>query len=103
MAPVRIGTRTVISQRAFLCAGTHDILDPHFQLQARAITIADDVWISAEAFVAPGVKIFDGGILGARACAFTDVQAWTVYRGNPAVPYKKRIWPSGEASDSEAQ
>jgi putative colanic acid biosynthesis acetyltransferase WcaF len=90
MAPIRIGDRTVVSQRAFLCGGAHDIADKDFQLFARPITIGNDVWIAAEAFVGPGVVVGDGCVLGARGCAFSDLNPWTVYRGNPASPVKAR-------------
>jgi len=92
MAPIRIGSRTIISQGAFLCAGSHDISSPAFQLIAKPISIGDDVWIAAEAFVGPGVTVGDGSVLSARACAFSDLEPWTVYRGNPAVPIKARTW-----------
>lgn len=92
MAPITIGARTVVSQRAFLCAGTHDITDPSFQLITRPIVIGNDVWIAAEALIAPGVSVGDGCVLGARACAFADLAAWTVYRGNPAMPVKSRVF-----------
>ena len=92
MARVKIGDRTVISQRAFLCGGTHDTSDPTFQLRALPITIGSDVWIASEAFVGPGVTVGDGCVVGARACAFKDLSAWTVYRGNPAQPIKPRRW-----------
>nr|WP_281414114.1 hypothetical protein [Rhodoblastus sphagnicola] len=92
MAPITIGARAIISQCAFLCAGTHDIRDPSFPLIARPITIGDDVWIAAEAFVGPGVAVGCGCVLSARACAFSDTQSWTVYRGNPATPIGPRVW-----------
>jgi len=84
--------RTIVSQRAYLCAGSHDISSPAFQLIAKPISIGDDVWIAAEAFVGPGVAVGDGSVLSARACAFSDLEPWTVYRGNPAVPFKARHW-----------
>jgi putative colanic acid biosynthesis acetyltransferase WcaF len=92
MAPISIGTRTIVSQRAFLCAGTHDIEDRNFQLITRPILIGDHVWVAAEAFVGPGVTMGDGCVLGARGCAFTNLKPWTVYRGNPATPIKPRAW-----------
>ena len=64
MAPVRIGQRTVVSQRAHLCTGSHDVSDPFFQLVVRGITLEDDVWVAAEAFVGPGVTARQGAILG---------------------------------------
>jgi putative colanic acid biosynthesis acetyltransferase WcaF len=92
MAEISIGARSVISQGAFLCAGSHDINDETFQLVAKPISIGDDVWIAAEAFVAPGVEIAAGCVLAARGCAFSNMQPWTVYRGNPAVAIKARKW-----------
>ncbi len=92
LAPIVIGERTIISQRSVLCAGSHEIDEPSFQLIARPINIGSDVWIAAEAFVGPGVTIGDGCVLGARGCAFSDLSAWTVYRGNPAVRVKGRGW-----------
>jgi putative colanic acid biosynthesis acetyltransferase WcaF len=90
MAPIKIGARSVVSQRAFLCAGTHDISDEMFPLRVRPIVIGDDVWIASEAFVGPGVHVGNGCVLGARACAFEDLNDWTVYRGNPAAIVKRR-------------
>ena len=98
MAPIVIGDRTVISQRAVLCGGTHDIGDRAFQLIARPIVIGRDVWIAAEAFVGPGVSVGDGCVLGARGCAFSDLAPWTVYRGNPANPVKQRKWRTAPES-----
>lgn len=90
MAPVHIGRHAVVSQRAHLCSGTHDIRDARFQLRVLPIDIGDDAWICAEAFVGPGVKVGQGAILAARAVAFSDLNDWTVYRGNPAAAVKLR-------------
>jgi putative colanic acid biosynthesis acetyltransferase WcaF len=90
MGPIRIGARTVVSQDAHLCAGTHDYEDPAFQLKAPPIDIGEDCWIAAEAFVAPGAVLGDGVVLAARAVAFGKLEVWTVYRGNPAVAYRPR-------------
>lgn len=90
MAPIRLGDFALVSQGAHLCAGTHDIEDPHFQLQARPIRIGARAWIAAEAFVGPGVTIGEGAVLGARACAMRDVAPWMVCTGNPAVAIRER-------------
>ncbi len=102
MAPISIGRRTVVSQRAYLCAGSHDVSSPEFQLVARPIEIGDDVWIAADAFVAPGVRVADGAVLAARACAFSSLEAWTIYRGNPAQPLRRRQWRSAPAAPDPA-
>ena len=90
IAPVRLGRRTIVSQRAHLCTGSHDLADPDFQLVARPITIDDEAWVAAEAFVGPGVSLGRGAVLAARGAAFADLAAWTIYRGNPAQPLRVR-------------
>ncbi|WP_244480287.1 putative colanic acid biosynthesis acetyltransferase [Rhizobium sp. Root1220] len=84
MAPIHIRRNAVISQGAHLCAGTHAVDDPDFQLEARPITIGVNAWVAAEAFVGPGVILEEGAVLGARGVAFKDIAAWTVCAGNPA-------------------
>lgn len=90
MAPIVIGKGSVVSQGAHLCAGSHDIKDPDFQLIVKPIVIGDDCWVAAEAFVGPGVTIGAGAVLGARAVAFRDLDECGVYVGNPAVKIKQR-------------
>ncbi|MGJ3647037.1 putative colanic acid biosynthesis acetyltransferase [Sphingomonas sp. GlSt437] len=97
MAPITIGARAIVSQRAHLCAGSHDIEDPHFQLVARPIVIGADAWVAAEAFVGPGVVVGEGAVLGARGCAFSDLDAWGVYGGNPAKLIRRRAKAPGAA------
>ena len=87
---IAIGDRSVISQGAHLCASTHDISDPDFQLQLRPIAIGSRAWIAADAFVGPGCVVGDGAVLGARAALFGEAEPLTVYRGNPAQPIKQR-------------
>ena len=87
---ITIGERSIISQGAHLCTGTHDINDPSFQLLVRPISIGAGAWIAAEAFVAPGVTCGERAVLGARAVAFADLEPDFVYRGNPAVKIKPR-------------
>ena len=85
-----MGARSIVSQGAHLCASSHDIADPHFQLVLRPITIGEGCWIAAEAFVGPGVTIGDGAVLAARAALFVDAAPLGVYRGNPATLLKER-------------
>lgn len=88
---IRIGARSVISQGAYLCASTHDIRDPLFQLVLRPITIGRQCWVAADAFVGPGVTMGDEAVLGARGALFGDAEAGWVYSGNPAVQIKQRM------------
>ncbi len=90
---VRIGARATVSQLAHICAGTHDYSSPDMRLVKSPITIGDDAWVCADAFVGPGVTIGIGAVVGARAVVFKDVPPWTVVIGNPAEAIKTRTLP----------
>ncbi len=87
---ITIGPHTVVSQRAHICASTHDVQDPLFQLVLRPVTIGAQCWIAAEAFVGPGVTMRDRSVLGARGALFGDAEADGIYSGNPATFVKPR-------------
>ena len=81
---------SLVSQRAHLCCGSHDIDSPEFDLFALPIVLRNNSWVAAEAFVGPGVTVGEGAVLGARACAFRDLKDWTVYAGCPARALRER-------------
>jgi putative colanic acid biosynthesis acetyltransferase WcaF len=87
---ITIGANTTISQKAYLCASSHDITDSKHSLILKPIIIEDQVWVAADAFIGPGVTIRQGAVVGARSAVFKDVEAWTVVGGNPAKYIKKR-------------
>lgn len=87
---ISIGADTVISQGAYLCASSHDIRDPNFQLILRPVSIGANCWVAADAFVGPGVTMHDRAILAARGALFTNAEPDGVYRGNPATLIKLR-------------
>ena len=93
---ITIGDRATISQDASLCASSHDLSDPDFQLLLRPITIGNDAWIAAESFVGPSVVVGEGAVLGARGVAVRDLSPWSVYGGNPAVLIKPRDYADRE-------
>ena len=110
MALVTLGLGALVSQGAHLCAGNHDIDDPDFQLTAKPITLEPFSWVAADAFVAPGVTVGEGAVLGARGVALQDLTPWTLYIGNPAVPRRPRarhsalpraLEPVGPAANSK--
>ncbi len=88
---IYLGYRSIISQRSYICTGTHDFTQKGHPLYTQDIYIGDYAWIAAEAFVGPGVTIGEGAVVGARAAVFKDVEPWTVVGGNPAKFIKKRI------------
>lgn len=89
---ISIGPRAVISQRAHLCASSHDPSDPGFALTLRPIEIGEACWVAADAFVGPGVTMQPGAVLGARGALFEDARSFGIYRGNPAQRIGTREW-----------
>lgn len=57
----------------------------------KVTTIGNDVWIGHRAYIAAGVTIGDGAIVGAEAVVTKDVPAYAVVAGNPAVIKKFRL------------
>lgn len=91
VAPISIGSKVCVSQRAFLCTASHDISHPENRLIYAPINIASFVWVAAQAFVGLGVTIGEGAVVGACAVVTKDVDPWTVVAGNPAKVIKKRV------------
>jgi putative colanic acid biosynthesis acetyltransferase WcaF len=79
LGPINIGNNVVISQKSYLCGGTHDYKIDNFPIFGEPITIEDECWIATDVFIGPGVKIETGAVVGAR------------YTGSPAKPLRKRI------------
>ncbi|MGA2776335.1 MAG: DapH/DapD/GlmU-related protein [Steroidobacteraceae bacterium] len=86
-----IGDRVVISQDVYFCGGTHDHTKANYPLIRRPLTIEDDVWIGAGAFICPGVRVGKAAVVGARAVVTKDVMPWKIVAGNPARVIRDRV------------
>jgi putative colanic acid biosynthesis acetyltransferase WcaF len=84
LGPLHIGAQATVSQGAHLCGGSHDDRDPAFRLIRASIRLDTGCWVCADAFIGPGVTIGEGAVVGARAVATRNVEAWQVVAGNPA-------------------
>ena len=59
------------------------LIDHGFDLQAKPLTIGDDVWIGFGAIILGGVSIGRGAIIGAGTMVTKDVPPFTIVVGNP--------------------
>ena len=88
---VSIGANCCISQRVYLCTGSHDWSRSTFDLITRPIRINDGAWIAACSTVGPGVTVGEGAVLGLGSVANNDLQPWGIYLGVPAVYVRPRV------------
>jgi putative colanic acid biosynthesis acetyltransferase WcaF len=89
---ITIGQHCVISQKSYLCTGSHDIQDPTFNLKTAPISIGNGVWIAADCFVAPGVAIGSNAVIGVRSKVLRDMPAQQVCWGDPCRPqYERKV------------
>lgn len=80
LANVEIGCHVCLSQRAYLCTGSHDWSRETFDLIVCPITIADHAWVCAFAVLAPGTSLGEGAILGMGERGSGALPAWTITR-----------------------
>ena len=85
-ADVRIGDNVMIGPNCSLITITHALMPDQRNagiMQARPITIGNDVWIAANVTVLPGVTIGDGAVIGAGSVVTKDVPPNTLAAGVP--------------------
>lgn len=86
-----VGEHAMVSPFSFLCSASHDNSIRNLPLITAPITVEPEAWVCSDAFVAPGVTVGRGAVVGARACVYKDVDPWTIVGGNPAKYIKDRV------------
>ncbi len=90
-AKVTIGNNVCISQGAMLLCGNHNFKKSTFDLMVGEIILEDGVWIGAKALVYPGVTCKSHAVLSVESVASQNLEAYTIYRGNPALKVRERV------------
>lgn len=96
---VTIGKNVCISQQAMLLTGNHNYNLVEFDLFTKPIDLADGVWIGAKTLVLPGVTALSHSVLTAGSTAAKTLNAYGIYRGNPAVEIRLRAISNSEKSN----
>jgi putative colanic acid biosynthesis acetyltransferase WcaF len=90
LGEIRIGSHAVVSQKSYLCTGSHHYQQIDFGIFAQPIEVGDEAWLATDVFVAPGVSIGEGAVVGSRSSVYQDLPAGMICFGNPAKPVKAR-------------
>jgi putative colanic acid biosynthesis acetyltransferase WcaF len=98
LGEIRIGKHSVISQRSYLCTGSHDTSSAAFDIFALPITVGSQCWLASDVFVAPGVTIADAAVVGARSTVLHDLPSAMICYGNPARPVRRRARRAGDGA-----
>jgi len=91
LAFVSIGESACVSQGAMLLTGNHNFTKATFDLIVKPIVLEDGVWIGAKSIVCPGVHCYSHAILTVNSVATKNLEAYSIYQGNPATKQKDRI------------
>lgn len=89
IGPVTIGDNVHLAQGIVVTALNHNFKDitkriDEQGISTEAVTIANDVWIGANATILPGVSIGTHSVIAAGAVVTKDVPAYSVAGGVPA-------------------
>lgn len=88
---IKVGEHCVISQKTYLCTGSHNANDPAFGLITGEIMIANGVWIAADCFVGPDVEIGANSIVGVRSTVLKSLSSGHVCYGTPCTTQYPRM------------
>jgi putative colanic acid biosynthesis acetyltransferase WcaF len=90
LGEIEIGKNVVISQKSYICTASHDYLQSDFPIFAKKNIIQDECWLATDVFVAPGITIGKGTVIGSRSSVYKDIPSNKVCVGNPAKIIRER-------------
>jgi putative colanic acid biosynthesis acetyltransferase WcaF len=94
---VRLGDHVCVSQRTYLCTGSHDYRQRGFNLVARPIHVENGAWLGAQSLILGGVTVRANAIVAAGSVVSKDVAEAEIVAGNPARPLDRKRTPPEES------
>ena len=95
---ITFGANVWIGPNVVIVSANHDVDDYQKHVKSIPIEIGNNVWISANSVILPGVKIGSNVIIGAGSVVNHDIPDNCIAVGNPCVvtrekaPYKGKIY-----------
>ncbi len=91
LGEIKIGSNVVVSQRSYLCTGSHHYQAIAFDIYSQPIVLEDECWLATDVYVAPGVTIGRGTVVGARSSVFKSLPGGKICTGSPAKVIRDRV------------
>ena len=90
LGSITIGKNVAVAHGVYFNTGLHNYKRSSFDIGSNDVVIKDEAWITNDVYIAPGVEIGKGCVIGARSSVFKNMpNGWACF-GNPATPIKKR-------------
>lgn len=80
----------VVSQGAMIIQGSHDYRKVDYPTLHAPVLLEEGSWVGAGAMVLGGVTLRSHALLAAGSVTGKSLKAYTIYRGNPAMPVRER-------------
>ena len=90
LGEIEIGENVVVSQKSYICAASHDYLESDFPIFSKKVIIRDECWLATDVFVAPGVTVNKGTVVGSRSSVYKNLPEFKICMGNPAKVIRER-------------
>lgn len=90
LVAIKIGANACLSHGATILTGSHNYKLKTFDLILGEVVLEDGVWIGAQAIVNPGITAESHSVLTTGSVANKNLEAYSVYQGNPAVKVRSR-------------
>lgn len=90
LAEVTLENNVCISQGAYILCGNHNYKLSSFDLMINPVILREGSWVGAKSIVSPGVTMESHAVLSLGSVATSDLAAYSIYQGNPAVKVKER-------------
>ncbi|RYE18677.1 MAG: colanic acid biosynthesis acetyltransferase WcaF [Sphingobacteriaceae bacterium] len=91
LGEIVIGSNVAIAHKVYINTGGHVYDKSSFDIFSKPVVIEDECWITNDVYIAPGVTIGKGSIVGARSSVLKDLPGGKICVGTPAQPIKDRV------------
>jgi len=91
LGEISIGENVALAHKVYLNTGGHDYNKITFDITKKNVIIQDECWLTNDVYIAPGVTIGKGTIIGARSTVLSSMPEGKICVGMPAKPIKDRI------------